>query len=271
MTWKTFGHEEAKKILNLQQAAGSFPHAYLFIGQEGVGKKTLALEFASRVLGLEAGREIHAHPDFVLLDQPGEISVETVREFMEKLSFTPFVSRHKVAIINNAQNLNVQSSNALLKTLEEPSSSSIIILVSSSKLMPTVMSRCFCLNFNRFSLGLIRRYAQSIGLKADNQILSRSFGSVGRLLKLASAEQKTEKQLNIQAVGADKILQIADLSALETPELKEFLSENFFELASSLSEQPENALYAQRLLEARNGLDSNFNKKLVLQKLFLSN
>src|SRR6185295_6471933 len=111
MNWETFGHKQIKNILDRQISSGVMPHAYLFLGAQDLGKRTLALEFAKKVLNTE---KLENHPDFQILDVQGEIVVEQALDFMSKMSFKAFFGTKKVAIINNAENLNVQSSNALL-------------------------------------------------------------------------------------------------------------------------------------------------------------
>src|SRR6185369_16832179 len=147
--WVSFGHEKVKSILEKQLAQGRFPHAYLFGGPEGLGKKQLALKFAQKILQTE---KVLSHPDFQILDLEGEIGMESVLDFISGLSFKPFAGSHKVAVVNNAQNLNTQSSNALLKTLEEPAGGTIIILISSTtQLLATIVSRCQVFSFYGFS------------------------------------------------------------------------------------------------------------------------
>jgi DNA polymerase III subunit delta' len=128
--WKdSFGHTNIKQILGGQIRAGLLYHAYLFTGPEGVGKKRVALEFAKKVLGTE---NLGNHPDFELFELSGEITMEPVLGLISRLKLKPFIAQKKVAIINDAQNLNTQSSNALLKTLEEPAKDTAIILISTS-------------------------------------------------------------------------------------------------------------------------------------------
>ena len=113
-SWTTFGFEAVKNILDKQMKAGKLAQAYLFCGPEGIGKKTLAVELAKKILQTE---NVSNHPDFQILSEEGEISVERVRQFIAGLSYKPFFAEKKVAIIDSAQNLNTQSGNALLKTL----------------------------------------------------------------------------------------------------------------------------------------------------------
>ena len=172
-TFQIFGHETIKNILEKQLSAGVFPHAYLFVGPQGVGKKALGLELAQKILGAE---NVTGHPDFLLLDVEGEIKMESALEFISRLSLKPFIGKYKVAIINNAENLNQQSGNALLKTLEEASGSTIIILVAGfGKLLPTIVSRCQTFNFHGFSKEELVTHSANLSLKATQEMIDLSF------------------------------------------------------------------------------------------------
>jgi DNA polymerase-3 subunit delta' len=276
-SWQTFGHDNVKNILSKQLAMEVFPHAYLFAGPEGVGKKTLALEFAQRILG--AGH-LKQHPDFKLLaDSEGQIPVEEVRDFIGGLGYKPFAAKRKVAILDNAQNLNVQSSNALLKTLEEPSESTILILIASGKqLLPTIVSRCQVFNFNAFTAKQLESYAKAKKLKAGPDILALSFGSIGRLENLL--KDKESEQKSAQVISryrslrggrtADRLLAVSEFSELETKELESLLEDWYYWQAGNLREDPVGYKASAALGEALAQLKTNKNKKLILQGLFLS-
>lgn len=274
MNWQTFGHEAVKNILDKQLVAEKFPHAYLLNGPEGVGKKTLALEFAKQILKTKS---LNNHPDFLMLDSEAEISVEQLLEFTSKLSFKPFVSKYKVAIINNAQNLNKTSANALLKTLEEPGPSTIIILVANTALLKTITSRCQVLNFSFFPKVGLENFAQNQKLKISNEMLALSFGSSARLLKLAQDqnfynEQKETveffKALKKSSIS-QKFLQITELSDKEVTDLKKDLTAWAMFQFSELQNHPEEYKLVDVVLEAALALDKNLNKKLVLQGLIM--
>lgn len=140
--------------------------AYLFTGPEGVGKGFSAAAFAKAVNCLNDNR-IHAsdccdscqsclkidngrHPDVHIIDpEDSEIKIEFIRQLQHSINLKPYEARKKVFIINNAHNLNVASSNAFLKTLEESAGASLIILVTSkpSLLLKTIISRCRIIKF----------------------------------------------------------------------------------------------------------------------------
>lgn len=138
-------------------ASDRLAHALLLIGQAGMGKLAFAKELAKTILTQhspesEALLTAGTHPDYLLV-QPLEdkkiISIDQIRELQKELQQTAHVSDHRVVIIEPAERMNIASSNALLKTLEEPAENVIIILVSSQpqRLPATIRSRCRTLSF----------------------------------------------------------------------------------------------------------------------------
>lgn len=273
--WQTFGHEPIKEIIDKQLKSEIFPHAYLFAGSEGVGKLLLAKEFAKKVLKTE---NLENHPDFQILDAEGEITMEMALDFIGKLGFKPFFGTKKIAVINNAQNLNQKSSNALLKTLEEPSESTIIILIANSaRLLPTILSRCQIFNFNGFSKALLKQFAELQKLKISNEIVDLSFGSPAKLFKLVSDKDFLSEELNcvkryqalVESSTGEKLVAINSFSDIETDELNKNFRLWLLWQNSQLSANPKDYSKVQALMEASVSLRTNKNKKLVLQELFL--
>ena len=143
-----------------QQIAGRLPHAYLLTGAPGVGKSAFARFLARSVLCSQSTDEgwcgacdscllwaAGTHPDSLRLAPPDGkqvITVDQVRETIEELELTPQCGQRKVAVIDPADAMNTNAANGLLKTLEEPAASDMIILVSSAPgFMPaTIRSRC---------------------------------------------------------------------------------------------------------------------------------
>ena len=161
------------------------PPSLLFAGPSGVGKRLTALAVAqalnctntSQGSGLRAEGSVDAcgacaactriargvHPD-VLFVEPGDsgaIKIDQVRDIVDRAQYRPFEGRRRVVIIDEADALVQPAQNALLKTLEEPTPSSVFILVTSrpDMLLPTVLSRCPQLRFRPLSDHRHRRRA----------------------------------------------------------------------------------------------------------------
>jgi DNA polymerase-3 subunit delta' len=178
------GQERALGILRGCIAKDRIPHAMLFAGDEGIGKRLAALNFAKTLNcqkkdsaspllfdktrdsnNLDANQidacdkcpsclkiDKESHPDVSIIAPEGEggqITVSSIRQLEESLSYKPFEGKWKVAIIDNADRLNPSAANAFLQTLEEPSEQSVLILISSrpDMILPTIRSRCQRINF----------------------------------------------------------------------------------------------------------------------------
>lgn len=137
--------EEYKKqweFLKKSVELNRLPHALLFFGQEHLGKKKLAIEFAKSLIGSDIEKGIN--PDFVLVEPAGkEIKISQIRNLIEKLSFKPYLANFKVAIIDNAHLMTQEAQNCFLKFLEEPKDKTFLILITAypSLLLPTILSR----------------------------------------------------------------------------------------------------------------------------------
>ncbi|MBF0540825.1 MAG: DNA polymerase III subunit delta' [Nitrospirae bacterium] len=180
------GQDRAVKILSSMIKREKIAASFLFSGISGIGKRLTALEFAKAVncktpasvkMGTSCDicsscRKINSkiHPDIqIVTPDEGIIRIEQIRPINEFLSFTPSEGKKKVVIIDEADKMNPQASNAALKTLEEPPSNSIIILVTSreSNLLDTIVSRCIKLTF----VPLPNKAIKSI-LNKNNQTLN---------------------------------------------------------------------------------------------------
>jgi len=161
--------------------SGRLAHAYLFTGSKKAGKSETALEIAKLVncddeksatpcnqcsacIKINNGQ----HPDVHIFGLDGEgIKIQDVRQMLSRVQLRSFEAKTKVFILKDAESLTLEASNALLKTLEEPTPDSLIILTTSSleQILPTVKSRCQRVSF--FSLSpaalkekLIKDYKQ---------------------------------------------------------------------------------------------------------------
>ena len=138
-------------------------------------------------------RGVHAD---VLILEPGEtgaIKIDQVREAVERAAYRPFEGRRRVVIVDNADALNAEAQNALLKTLEEPPAASTFILVTSrpDMLLPTVRSRCQRLRFGRLAPADVASVLMNGHQYAEvdaHAAASQSDGSIGRALEEGSDE-----------------------------------------------------------------------------------
>ncbi len=262
-------------MLEKHLASRRFPHAYFFSGPPEIGKKTLAMEFAAKILN---SGNLAIHPDFVILDQNAEITVEQLRDFTSRLALKPLFGAHKVAILNNAELMNRQSANALLKTLEEPSANTIIILVGESRRVPgTIRSRCQILPLQLFSKPQLLDFAAARGIRAVEELVELSYGAPGELVRLAGDKRLAEAKRQAseqwrrlkQSDVAARLLKIAEYSDLETAELRDLLLVWLLGEEASLSQSPGGFSAVAALQEAYIGTQANLNKKSLLQNLLL--
>jgi DNA polymerase-3 subunit delta' len=147
---------------------GRLHHAWLFVGQEGLGKNFLAQRFAIKLLTSHSDNpevqnqhamqiEYGTHLDYRYIEvgeDSSEIKIDEIRSLREFLSYKPMQSKYRVVIVNAIDDLNNNAANALLKTLEEPNANTIIFLICHSlgRILPTIRSRCRTLRFNPYTL-----------------------------------------------------------------------------------------------------------------------
>lgn len=157
------GHESKKKYLFQLIETGRLPHSILISGISGIGKSILAKELAVKLLAkneneadtirrLEAG----VHQDFRLIESYDgkDITVDEIRKVNHFLSIKPTESDYRVVLVDSADDFNANSANALLKTLEEPPVSGILILLAHKPgaLLETIRSRCLKINLSSLKL-----------------------------------------------------------------------------------------------------------------------
>ncbi|MDI6758477.1 MAG: DNA polymerase III subunit delta' C-terminal domain-containing protein [Candidatus Omnitrophota bacterium] len=159
------GQDKTLELLKEYIKKDNLQGGYLFTGPEGVGKKITAKETAKVINCMEVAfdacdtciscKKINkgTHPDVhIFEEEDSEIKIEYIRQLKKEMWLKPYEAKKKVFIIDNSHRLNYSSSSALLKILEEPSSDTLIILVSSkpSLLFRTIVSRCKTLKFSAF-------------------------------------------------------------------------------------------------------------------------
>ncbi len=187
-----FGFEEKIKIFKNLFEKNQLSQAYLFYGESEIGKFTFAKSFAYY---LEYGEfEILPKPLIDYLEivpdpEKKNIGIETVRQIKNFLSQTPFKSSKRFLLIDQAETLTQEAQSALLKIVEEPFPSSLIILISPdpSVFLPPLASRLVKIYFPRFSQKRIEDFLvkfKGLSEKEAKKIAFFSFGRIGRALKI---------------------------------------------------------------------------------------
>lgn len=201
-----YGHELIRrnlaKILNDGAANGS----WIFSGPSGIGKRTLACIFTAHILsGRKPASDIldfynddtldrvfkNTHPDLLFTDSyKNDNSIDFYRDMMAKIYRKPVLSKHRVFIIDGAENLNINVSNALLKIFEEPPANTVMILVTTNAdVIPvTLRSRCSILNFSRLSYDNVKNALAGSDKKTTDEVVLLANGSVGDAIKLADSD-----------------------------------------------------------------------------------
>lgn len=173
--WPVYGHDWAVEQLAKSIAFGRVRHAYLITGTESIGKNTLAHAFALALNCThpdEAARPCHQcrscrlvlsgnHPDMLYSEQDpttGALRIDAIRAVMRGLAMKPFEARYRIAMFDAFDQAQPRAQDALLKTLEEPPPSAILILIASriEALLPTITSRSQIVNLRPVSLPLVR-------------------------------------------------------------------------------------------------------------------
>lgn len=203
------GHENIKEHLQRAIESNHVSHAYILTGEAGMGRKSIANAFAMTLL-CEKGKkepcmECHAckqvmsgnHPDLIYVthEKTGSIGVDDVREQIhDTIMIRPYSSYYKIYIVDEAEKMTVQAQNALLKTIEEPPSYAVIMLLTTNQeiFLPTILSRCIQLKLKPLQDLVIKSYlVGSLGIKESRAEIYGAFarGNLGRAIYLASSEE----------------------------------------------------------------------------------
>jgi DNA polymerase-3 subunit delta' len=229
------GNERVKKLLRRMLGSGRVPGALLFTGEEGVGKKLFALEIAKalncrtpqgveacgscppcvRISRLNFPQSLEAedwkkiiwtdHGDVGMVVAPKRVlQVDQMRDIEREANFRPFEGRARVFLVDDADKLNEQSANALLKSLEEPPPTSHIILITSrpAMLLPTIRSRCQAIRFSPLTTSEIEQHLlkNKLADPAEAALRARAGnGSIGRALAgdLESFKERRDAMLEV--------------------------------------------------------------------------
>ncbi|MEC9414792.1 MAG: DNA polymerase III subunit [Pseudomonadota bacterium] len=212
-TYKFNGNKNIEDYMLNSLTKNHLHHAYLLSGIQGIGKATFAYRVSRYLLSGSKDQSLYvsksdktsnliekkSHPDFMVLEVNDEekktvIDIEQVRDCINFFNHTPAISGYKVCIIDSIEDMNNNSSNAILKILEEPPINSVFFIISHNpeSLMPTIKSRCIDLQFKRFNSEELENYLFEEGFEDTSINLKRvmrfSNGSLGKCMQLLSDE-----------------------------------------------------------------------------------
>jgi DNA polymerase-3 subunit delta' len=233
------GHSRLLPLLSRVIARDAMPPAVLLAGPAGIGKRLTAIAVAQAINCLQprSSAELErdacgecascrriargVHPDVVVIEpgDSGSIKIEQLRDVIERSHYRPFEGRRRVVIIDEADAAGAPAQSALLKTLEEPPSASVFILVSSmpDALLPTVLSRCPRLRFGPLTPAEVARVLMQDHRYSEQDARAAAAdadGSVGRALEsqsenLTDAREAAERILEETARNNDPVKRIA--------------------------------------------------------------
>ena len=226
------GHEHLIENLQSAVAMGKVSHAYIFDGEKGSGKNFLADIFAATLQCEEKGSEPcgkctsckqaegRNHPDIIRSthEKPNTISVDDIRQQLcGDIMIKPYKGPYKIYIVDEAEKLNVQAQNALLKTIEEPPAYAVILLLTTNaeSFLPTILSRCVTLHCKPVKDSAVRKFLMEQVQIPDYQAdicVAFAQGNIGKARRLALSEEFG--QMKEHAIHLVKYIQEMQISEL---------------------------------------------------------
>lgn len=203
------GHDMVKEHFQKAIVHDQVSHAYILEGEEGMGRKTLTKAFAMTRLcersNTEPCMECHSckqimsgnHPDVCWIhhEKPNSIGVDDIRtQISDTIMLRPYSSLYKFYIMDEAEKMTVQAQNALLKTIEEPPSYAVILLLTTNEEMflPTILSRCIKLKLKPLKDRDVSTYlSEKLGVSESLSEVYAAFsrGNLGKAINLSSSEE----------------------------------------------------------------------------------
>jgi DNA polymerase-3 subunit delta' len=301
------GQQKVKKILSGQMKRNKVAHAYVFIGQSGVGKRLMAVEFA-KILNCTTNdysktdvgaccncisckkitRNIHPDLHFIdfakqaelesgSLENQKTLKIETINYMRKEIEIKIREGSWKVFIISPAEKMNAFAANSLLKTLEEPPKNTLIVLSANHKerLPHTVISRCQTLFFQPLRQSEIINWILSnytLDASKAQEIARLSDGSIGNAKKLVSENEKSlhflwTKLLNKKIYISDALEFSKNISKKGA---LEFIDAMMVKIENDLKIYQKKSISGLELLNfSKLLLLRNINVRVVLDNLFL--
>ena len=207
------GHHQILKQLYHAIASDRVAGAYLFVGVANVGKETVALNFAKSINCRTSGEgacgtclscrkaDDGNHPDLQIIRPSGAwIKIDQIRELQKRIIYRPLEGVRKVYILTEAERMNLEAANCLLKTLEEPPADSGLILLTTNldALLPTIRSRCQIIPFHPLVVSelaghLMERF--DIDQSQALRVAATTGGAVGKALTLLQDGASFEEEI----------------------------------------------------------------------------
>ena len=317
------GHSEIIQYIQNAVTEDKVSHAYILNGEKGSGKKMLAGLFAQTLQcekgGAEPCYECHSckqavsgnHPDIIWVthEKPNSISVDDIRtQVNNTVDIKPYQGPYKVYIIPQADMMTPQAQNAILKTIEEPPSYAVFLLLTENAetLLPTINSRCVMLKLRNIKDTLIKKYLmENLEIPDYKADMCTAFaqGNMGRAIMLANSDHFneireeavqllkhiSEMELN-EIVAAVKNISVYKLEITDYLDIimiwyrdvllykatKEIDKVVFKDQLQSIKEQARKSSYEgielilESLEKAKARLKANVNFDLVMELLFLT-
>ena len=298
--------EKAKNILTGQLASGRVAHAYLFLGQDGIGRKKTAVEFARALNCIKnvsaknfeeacghcvSCKKIDSsnHPDVTVVDfayqarlenkeieKQKALKIDTIRAMQKDIGFKPSEGRWKVYIVEPAEKITLDAANCLLKTLEEPPAWTVIMLLAKHKenLPATIVSRVQVIFFSPLPENEIASYLVSKhGLTQERagKIAGLCEGSVSNALSLLDENESLaaalwQKLNNEKLSSADALLASQQFSKSAHELLSDILAEAKKDFRSG---RGRTGFAVEEITNSQRQLEQNANPQMVLDVLLL--
>lgn len=282
------GNKKVKYIIDKAVSEENFSHAYLFYGPGNIGKTTAAYYFGNSIIcqtknacGTCATCKLIAsgnHPDFMMIDSYDSVGVDEIRELIKFIELKPYQANHKVLILSHAERMTIPACNALLKTLEEPSLNTVIILTTENKkrLTETIISRTQTINFSLLTEDELREYFKN-GI--NEEIFNITPGRIG-LIKTLVEENELEEKISLvnefnDVINSNDIyrqMKYAEKLSKQKENIAETLNllESFYEIKLKKDDDKlRNIEILDKLTKVKDLISKNVNLLLSLEFLMI--
>ena len=240
------GHEQIIEHLQNAIEADKVSHAYILNGPDKAGKMMIAKAFAQTLQcekgGIEPCMECHSckqamsgnQPDIIYVrhEKPNTISVDDIRtQINNDIVVKPYSSKRKIYIVDEAEKMNQQAQNALLKTIEEPPAYAVLLLLTTNAdtFFPTILSRCVRLNLKAVRDEKIKDFLMKKHQLPDYQAdvcVAFAQGNVGKAIQLASSDSFNE----VNTAALQLLKRLDDIELYEMTEAVKQISEYKLEI-----------------------------------------